>query len=108
MSGPPTHFNLAGNYLTPEGMPCIATWNDPSGAAPALAWLVRWIRAVTPEVTVFMNGVHGLKWDHGTTRHVLEPVQWLVWDGSRFRIVEAAEFAATYDSVTVGLPLSDR
>ena len=95
---------IVGNYLDPEGRPVIATQlpasgqNIPCGYATASGWVSRWIRAANFDVSqVFLHSDSGgLQFDHGLSRHVVRPGEWLVWTGVMFETFRADDFAAKF------------
>lgn len=101
-------YVLVGNYVDPDGVPVIATQvpdpddrtNRIGGIALATGWCCRWLQAVCEDVAaVCAHGLHGLKWDHGRTRHVADPGDWIVWDGAAFLVVKPDTFETTYAAV---------
>lgn len=99
-----TIVRVVGNYLDAEGRPVIATQLPTSGQsilggyAVASGWVSRWVRAACPDVSVVFlhSDSGGLQFDHGLSRYVVRPGEWLVWTGVEFQTFSADDFAATF------------
>lgn len=100
----PDHYEIAGNYLDPDGAPIRATRHD-ADSPNAKAWVAKWIKACA-DVEIFGLAVDAFQWDHGRARHVLRPGEWVVWTGSEYRVVLDADFA-NYQPVTLNVPFRE-